>query len=108
MTRFIKLFLAASLLSAIACAAAYAQATGSLRGSVVDLRGESTAWMYITLRNTDTGRERFQSADVKGAFAFDGLEPGRYVIVTSRPGIERILREVKIEPGKAAQIELVG
>ncbi len=93
---------------AIACGAAYAQATGSLRGSVVDLRGESTAWMYITLRNTDTGFERHQSADVKGAFAFDGLEPGHYVIITSRPGIERILREATIEPGKSAQVELVG
>jgi cellulose synthase/poly-beta-1,6-N-acetylglucosamine synthase-like glycosyltransferase len=103
MTRLVKLILIVCVVSV----AAYAQATGSVRGNVVDVRGDSTAWMYITVRNTETGREYHQSADQKGAFAFEGLEPGRYVIITSRPGIERILREVTVEPGKSAQVELV-
>jgi cellulose synthase/poly-beta-1,6-N-acetylglucosamine synthase-like glycosyltransferase len=104
MRRLVNLILIVCVVSV----AAYAQATGSVRGNVVDVRGDSTAWMYITVRNTETGREYHQSADQKGAFAFEGLEPGRYVIITSRPGIERILREVNIEPGKTAQVELVG
>jgi len=104
MRRLVKLFLIVCFISS----AAYAQATGSLRGAVIDVRGDSTAWMYITVRNTETGREYNQSADAKGAFAFEGLEPGRYVVITSRPGIERIIREVTIEPGKSAQVELVG
>ncbi len=103
MRRFLKLILIVCVVSS----AAYAQATGSLRGNVVNIRGDSTAWMYITVRNTETGSEYNQSADVKGAFAFEGLAPGRYVVITSRPGIERILREVTIEPGKNAQVELV-
>ncbi|HJQ71070.1 MAG TPA: glycosyltransferase [Blastocatellia bacterium] len=103
MKRFLKL-----LLIVCACAGAtYAQAAGSLRGSVVDIRGDSTAWMYITVRNTETGGEYNQSADAKGTFAFEGLQPGRYVVITSRPGVERIVREVIVEPGKAAQVELV-
>jgi len=103
MTRFLKLILIVCAVSS----AVYAQATGSLHGNVVDVRGDSTAWMYITVRNTETGHEYNQSADAKGAFAFEGLAPGRYVVITSRPSIERIVREVTIEPGKNAQVELV-
>src|SRR5918992_4110324 len=103
MTRLVKLILIVCAVSV----AAFAQATSSLRGKVVDVRGDSTAWMYITVRNTGTGREYNRSADEKGAFAFEGLEPGRYVVITSRPGIERILREVTLDQGESAQVELV-
>jgi len=82
-------------------------ATASLSGRIVDLRGAKAAWVIVTARDVDTGREYEAKTDESGAFAFEGLEAGRYVLTCEYPGIERIIKQVRVGDRPVTEVELL-
>jgi cellulose synthase/poly-beta-1,6-N-acetylglucosamine synthase-like glycosyltransferase len=78
----------------------------SIKGRIVDLRGVSTAWVFVTARRTDDGREYETKTDRDGSFGFEGLEPGRYLLMSEYPGVERIVKEVDVQ-GSSLVVELL-
>ncbi len=79
----------------------------SIKGQVEDVRGYPVSWLFMTARDPDTGREYQSKSDAEGAFVFDSMEPGRYVLSASRPGIEPVARIVQVEADKTAELELL-
>jgi cellulose synthase/poly-beta-1,6-N-acetylglucosamine synthase-like glycosyltransferase len=65
------------------------------------------AGLTVRARNNSTGKEYETTSDEKGSFSFDGLEPGRYVLVSECEGLDRILGSALVEPSQTAQIELL-
>jgi cellulose synthase/poly-beta-1,6-N-acetylglucosamine synthase-like glycosyltransferase len=86
-----------------------AQAAGgrSIQGKITEVRGYIMTGLTVTARNTSTGKEYQTTSDSTGAFFFDNLEPGRYVLASECIGVDRILGSSVVEPGKTAQVELL-
>lgn len=86
---------------------ARADSQPSIQGKIVDKRGYIMQGLTVKVRNQSTGQEHETTSDEKGAFSFDNLEPGRYVIASECPGLDRIIGYAVVESGKTAQIELL-
>ncbi len=109
----------------------HAEKQASIQGTIVEKRGYVMAGLTVTARNTATGAE-YQTTSRAGAgssterrdgfdalrqlglitdanadFSFDNLEPGRYVIASECPGVDRILGSAVVEAGKTAQVALL-
>jgi cellulose synthase/poly-beta-1,6-N-acetylglucosamine synthase-like glycosyltransferase len=65
------------------------------------------AGLTVRARNNSTGNGYETTSDGKGNFSFDGLEPGRYVLVSECEGIDRILGSVSVENSQTARVELL-
>jgi cellulose synthase/poly-beta-1,6-N-acetylglucosamine synthase-like glycosyltransferase len=96
----------AAILSLSLSAIARAEAA-SVQGTLSDVRGTSTAWLFIKARNIETGREYEAKTDRQGAFTFDGLEPGRYVLSTESPGMDQVIHLVRAEAGQVANADML-
>jgi len=109
----------------------HAENKASIQGTIVEKRGYVMAGLTVTARNASTGteyqatsrpgagsaaerRDGFDSlrqlgviTDANADFSFYNLEPGRYVIASECPGVDRILGSVAVEGGKTTQVELL-
>src|SRR2546421_7650975 len=79
-------WIASALLTlAFAAPAALAQARASLRGSVVDEAGAVILGATVTLKDA-SGAQKTATSNADGAYAFNGLAPGKYVIHVTAAG----------------------
>ena len=130
MTNHLRLALPGALLFVLA-ALAHAENKASIQGTIVDKRGYVMAGLTVTARNAATGaeyqtisrpaadssserRDGFEALrqlglvnDAIADFSFYDLEPGRYVIASDCPGVDRILGSATVETGKTAPVELL-
>jgi cellulose synthase/poly-beta-1,6-N-acetylglucosamine synthase-like glycosyltransferase len=65
------------------------------------------AGLTVRAHNNSTGEQYETTSDEKGDFSFDGLEPGRYVLVSECEGLDRILGSASVESSQTAQVELL-
>ena len=79
-------WIASALLTlALAAPAALAQARASLRGSVVDEAGAVILGATVTLKDA-SGAQKTATSNADGAYAFNGLAPGKYMIHVTAAG----------------------
>ncbi len=86
---------------------ARADSQPSIKGKIIDKRGYIMHGLTVKARNQSTGQEYEITSDEKGAFSFDNLEPGRYVIASECPGLDCILGATLVEADQTAQVELL-
>ena len=86
---------------------AFAVNQPSIQGKIIDKREYIMSGLTVRARNGSSGKEYETISDATGSFSFDNLEPGRYVIASACPGIERILGSARVDAGKTTQIELL-
>jgi len=105
----IKLFKPALLgiLFSVLAGAAYAQTQPSIQGTIVEKRGYIMKGLTVRARNKSNNREYQTISDGTGAFVFETVEPGRYVLASECPGSDLILGSVVVEAGKTTQVELI-
>ena len=114
-----------------ATGAAHAADKTSIQGTIVEKRGYVMAGLTVWARNKATGTE-YQTTSRPGAetaadsrdgldalrqlrvitdanaeFSFDNVEPGRYVIASDCPGVDRILGSALVEAAKTTQVTLL-
>ena len=106
MTKLFKSALVVALFSLLP-AFARAEGPGSIRGKIKEVRGYVMHGLTVKAHNNATGKLYEATSDEKGAFAFENLEPGRYVLDSSCPGVEPILGAAEVSGGKAAEVELL-
>jgi hypothetical protein len=81
-----------------------AQSTGGLKGKVRSMRGSGIAGATVTARQKGADVKTV-TADAKGNFLIEGLEPGRYNIVFDAPGYSSgVLYNVEVERRKTADL----
>src|SRR5258708_859118 len=67
-------------------AAAWGQATTSLRGSVKDAQGAAIDAATVSLLRTDTGFRRAVLTDTTGEYQLVQVPPGSYMLTVQKPG----------------------
>src|ERR1700694_1754824 len=65
--------------------AAFSQGRGSLRGSIVDERGAVIVGANVTLTDS-SGAQKTATSNADGAYTFNGLAPGKYLIHAASAG----------------------
>ncbi len=79
----------------------------SIQGKIIEVRGYIMTGLTVKARDKATGRETATVTDAKGAFSFESLEPGNYVLASECSGLDRILGSATVQAGKTTQIELL-
>src|ERR1700738_3503842 len=106
MSKLFRFILFGILLSAFS-GPVLAESHPSIQGQITEVRGYAMAGLTVRALNNLTGNGYETTSDVKGNFSFDGLEPGRYVLVSDCVGLDRILGSVSVEGSQTAQVELL-
>jgi hypothetical protein len=79
-----KSFLFAALITLFFSSAIFAQATGGLRGQVVDSLGAAVVGATVTAVD-QTGKEKNVTTNNQGEFTISGLAPGTYTVRATAP-----------------------
>ncbi len=99
-----RMFLASALVL-VTASAAFAQATGSISGTVQDEQGGVLPGVTMTLQGTD--RTTSTLTDDAGRFRFLNLPPGLYRISTALQGFTTVVREgIEVRVGLNAELPI--
>jgi hypothetical protein len=83
------------------------QGTADLRGRVLDQQGAVLPGVTITVRHQESGLYRESVTGTDGTFLLSGMTPGVYAVTAELTGFKKYeQRDVRLEVGRAAQIEL--
>ncbi|WP_263371378.1 TonB-dependent receptor [Granulicella cerasi] len=97
----------ASLLFAVASAAASAQVVGgNISGVVTDPSGAVIPKAHITIHNDDTGSQRDLVSSSSGSFTAPSLTVGHYTITVDAPGFAAFHRSDNITVGQTLEVNL--
>ncbi|MCC7496558.1 MAG: TonB-dependent receptor, partial [Bryobacterales bacterium] len=96
------------LLTFLACAAIFAQATsGSMSGTVKDPNGAVVPGAKIVATHLPTGREYPAQTTDAGLYVFPSLPPGPYSVTVRQPGFKELVRTgVEIRVGQRQDLDL--
>lgn len=86
--------------------AAFAQAFGSVNGTVRDQRGDAVARATITLTNTGTNATRTVTASKDGVFQLAQVLPGTYELQVEASGFKSIVQRVVVQVNTPVTLEL--
>jgi iron complex outermembrane receptor protein len=86
-----------------ASGAVFAQAAGTLAGSLFDQTGGALVNVALDVRGPVV---REQQSDATGRFEFNELPPGDYELKAALAGFESIHRAIRIESGKSISLSL--
>ncbi|HVF41486.1 MAG TPA: carboxypeptidase regulatory-like domain-containing protein [Pyrinomonadaceae bacterium] len=90
--------LSAAALCVAFCAAAFAQSTATLQGSVTDPQGAVVPDAKVTVRSQATSAERTAQTDADGNFQFASLLPGVYRLEVQARGFQtQIVAALNVE-----------
>jgi outer membrane receptor protein involved in Fe transport len=104
--RFAAFGLAGGLLLALP-AAARAQATGTISGSVTDQSGAALPGVTVEATNQDTNQARSGTSGTDGVYTIPLLPPGRYHVKASLTGFSTLTRErVTVSATETARVDL--
>ena len=97
--------IALALLVMLAAGAAFAQDTGSIRGTVTDTTGAVVPGATVTLQNEATRFTRNVVTDAKGDYYFGAVSPGVYTITVEIPGFKMSSRKgMRDQPARGRQL----
>jgi hypothetical protein len=115
--RFVKVFLAALLVSLLLATTGHAQAGGStVRGTIKDPQGNVVAGATVNLTNADKNFSRTQSTNQDGVYVFTAIPPGTYKLEVEAAGFKKaslaavealvdtpVVRDVHLEIGAVTE-----
>jgi len=89
-----KIFTRIVLLGACICSLLTGQDyRGKLQGLVTDTTDASIAGVKVTIRNTGTGVSATRDSGANGAYLFDNVEPGTYIVSAELAGFSKQQQE---------------
>ncbi len=99
--------IALALLVLLVAGAAFAQDTGSIRGTVTDTTGAVVPGATVTLQNEATKFSRNVVTDAKGAYYLGAVSPGVYTVTVEIPGFKMASRKgMRISQREAAGFDV--
>ena len=100
--------IALALFVMLVAGAAFAQDTGSIRGTVTDTTGAIVPGATVTLQNEATKFSRNIVTDAKGAYYFGAVSPGSYTVTVEIPGFKMASRKgMRMSQREAAGYDVV-
>src|SRR2546425_217537 len=86
---------------------ARAQATTSLRGTVIDSQAAVIPQAVVTLTNTETGASRQSVTSAVGEYQFVQVSPGMYQVTAEKPGFTTASQKgLKLQVSTPATLDL--
>src|SRR3954454_3412090 len=82
-----------AVVMAVTATSAFAQATSTFNGRVVDNSDAVLPGVTVTVTNKATGVVRTTVSNEDGRYALPGLEPGTYQVKTELPGFQTSARD---------------
>src|SRR5262245_19241911 len=83
----------------------WAQSSGSLSGRVTDSQGAAVSGATITLYARATNLRATTATDERGAYRFERLPDGDYVVEATSAGFGRFSRTFRVEKGAAGTLD---
>lgn len=83
-----------------------AQTTATISGRVTDSQGANVAGATITLYARDNRILTTSTTDAAGAYRFEGLAPGEYVITVEAQSFARNARPLRVERGAVVVLDI--
>src|SRR5947207_7997645 len=81
------------LIVAVPTSPAYAQATATILGTVMDPSGAAIGGAMVQLKNTGTALTQNTISDEQGRYRFPDLGIGEYEVQASQPGFQTVVRK---------------
>src|SRR5579872_4537616 len=108
--RFIPLRKLAGIVALLTLVAglAYSQTTGAgtITGTITDPSGSVVPEAMVTVKNVDTGIERKIATNAAGLYVASFMQPGRYEIGVTKPGLSTVLRkDLTLQVGQTLTID---
>src|SRR5579863_3073876 len=85
-------------------ATAYAQQTGTVKGTLTDDSGAVIPAVSVTL--TGGGASKSAQTQADGSYTFSGVQPGSYTVNVNFPGFQPVSKAVTVTAGGTAQAPL--
>ena len=82
------------------------QQPGRMKGRVVDQSGNPVANIDVTIRSVDTGTESTVQTDDQGNFVVADLQPGKYLVQTSKNQTGSQPAQSKVDPACTTDLSL--
>jgi hypothetical protein len=102
-----KGLLAAALAVLLSATPLFAQDTGSVSGVVFDQGGAAVADANVRISGPQLPAGRTARTDQNGAYRFQLLLPGEYVIEVDKTGVGKTARSAVVDVAKDTQVDLV-
>jgi hypothetical protein len=90
----------------LASTTAFAQATSSLRGKVIDAQGAAIPGVAVQLKNAQNGFSREVFSDETGSYAFLQVPPGTYDLSAELSGFAATLNKVTLQVNTPATLDV--
>ena len=100
--------LGAVVVTVLLACPAWAQNTGSLRGTATDSTGAVVPGATVTLANEATKFTRTAVTDVKGGYFFSAVDPGNYTLTVEIAGFKpRVYKGIRINPNDTRGLDVM-
>src|ERR1051326_827950 len=117
----VRLFVALIVMG-LASSTVWAQATGTISGTVTDASGAVLVGAQVTIRNVGTDQTRTVTTNTSGRYNAPSLPSGDYTVVVTATGFQRLSRagitltvgrdavvDMTLQPGQVSQeVEVTG
>jgi hypothetical protein len=80
--------------------------TGVIQGTVTDEQGGVVPGATVEVKSPDTNFSKSLTTNSDGRFVFLQLQPGRYVLTTSKQGFASVVRENHASVGQTINLSL--
>jgi hypothetical protein len=87
-------------------AAAWAQTSSSVTGSITDKSSAAVSGAKVAAQNLDTSATREVETDSNGFFTIPLLPPGRYKITATKTGFRQAFQDVTLEVNQTARFDI--
>jgi hypothetical protein len=92
MKHLLRSFMVVSLVFAVSCPGAWAQATGQISGVIKDQVGALLPGVEVAATNVGTGTTRSVVSNETGSYVLPGLPTGQYRLEAALPGFQTAVR----------------
>lgn len=97
----------AAILAILFTAAAFAQTSGTISGTVSDSTGAVIPGVRVAIRNVDTSERREATSNGAGQYSFAFLPPGSYEIEFTQAGFATVVRKATLNITERIAVDAV-
>src|SRR5580658_9392221 len=100
-TNFVRIGMAALLISIATWAHAQNTTSCALTGTVTDSTGAVVPGVEVTVANQATGTSVSETTNSSGYYTAESLAPGDYMVSAKKPGFKTVaIQDIHLDPGQ--------
>ena len=98
--------LSGALVVLLSASIAFAQATSSISGTVVDSAGGAVPGVAVVVVSSDGGQTLETTTNAEGIFSIPSVAPGAYKVTVSLSGFKTAVTEIRVAPSTPATVKM--